>query len=821
MQSNPSTKQATLKVTGMHCATCVATVEKALLALDGVREAAVNLNTEKATATFDPDLVTVQTMEEAVISAGYGVIRQTVSIRLGGIHCASCVQTVEKALMSLDGVSSAQVNLTTNRAIVAYDPDRVPLAKMKSVIEQAGYQYLGFEGDAGEKQEEEMREADIRNLRNRTLIGFAVSLPLMAIMLLGIPLPIPMPYFMFLVSTPFFLYLAYPIFRAGWGALRNRTLNMDVMYSMGIGVAYASSVLGTFEIVLTQDFLFYETAVMLAAFLTLGRFLEARAKGRTTDAIKHLIELQAKTATVIRDGAETEVAIEDLNIGDRIVVKPGGKVPVDGTIIAGESFIDESMISGEPVPVHKTTGDTVIGSTINTSGAFTFEAKKIGKDTYLAQIIRMVESAQGTKPPIQKYADRAVTWFIPAILVIAISAFLVWYLLLDATLLFALTVLISILVVACPCALGLATPTAITVGVGRGADFGILIKNSEILELSEKVTRVIFDKTGTLTKGEPKVASVASYGMNEEDVLSYAAGIETYSEHPLARAVLEEAEERHINPVETTGFSATGGRGVEAHAGKTEILLGNRPFIEGRGIGILAIVDEELNRNEKAGATAIILVVDGAVAGVIGVADTIKETSGTAVSELTAMNIRVGMITGDNARTAGAVAAAIGIDQVIAEVLPEQKSAEIARLQEGEEKIVFVGDGINDAPALAQSDVGIAIGSGTDVAIESGDIVLVKSDPLDVAAALQLGRKVMGKIRMNLFWAFAYNTALVPVAAGVLYPLYGITFRPEFAGLAMALSSVTVVSLSLLLKRYVPPAIRRRTSTPGEESLRE
>ncbi|MBT8507832.1 ATPase P [Methanomicrobiaceae archaeon CYW5] len=805
----------------MHCATCVATVEKALLALDGVREAAVNLNTEKATATFDPDLVTVQTMEEAVISAGYGVIRQTVSIRLGGIHCASCVQTVEKALMSLDGVSSAQVNLTTNRAIVAYDPDRVPLAKMKSVIEQAGYQYLGFEGDAGEKQEEEMREADIRNLRNRTLIGFAVSLPLMAIMLLGIPLPIPMPYFMFLVSTPFFLYLAYPIFRAGWGALRNRTLNMDVMYSMGIGVAYASSVLGTFEIVLTQDFLFYETAVMLAAFLTLGRFLEARAKGRTTDAIKHLIELQAKTATVIRDGAETEVAIEDLNIGDRIVVKPGGKVPVDGTIIAGESFIDESMISGEPVPVHKTTGDTVIGSTINTSGAFTFEAKKIGKDTYLAQIIRMVESAQGTKPPIQKYADRAVTWFIPAILVIAISAFLVWYLLLDATLLFALTVLISILVVACPCALGLATPTAITVGVGRGADFGILIKNSEILELSEKVTRVIFDKTGTLTKGEPKVASVASYGMNEEDVLSYAAGIETYSEHPLARAVLEEAEERHINPVETTGFSATGGRGVEAHAGKTEILLGNRPFIEGRGIGILAIVDEELNRNEKAGATAIILVVDGAVAGVIGVADTIKETSGTAVSELTAMNIRVGMITGDNARTAGAVAAAIGIDQVIAEVLPEQKSAEIARLQEGEEKIVFVGDGINDAPALAQSDVGIAIGSGTDVAIESGDIVLVKSDPLDVAAALQLGRKVMGKIRMNLFWAFAYNTALVPVAAGVLYPLYGITFRPEFAGLAMALSSVTVVSLSLLLKRYVPPAIRRRTSTPGEESLRE
>ena len=800
----------------MHCASCVATVEKALLALDGVREASVNLTTEKASVTYDPDLVTVPTMEEAIISAGYGVIRQTVSIRLGGIHCASCVQTVEKALMSLDGVYSAQVNLTTNRAVVGYDPDRVPLAKMKSVIEKAGYQYLGFEGDAAEKQEEEMREAEIRNLRNRTLIGFAVSLPLMAIMLLGIPLPIPMPYFMFLVSTPFFLYLAYPIFRAGWGALRNRTLNMDVMYSMGIGVAYASSVLGTFEIVLTQDFLFYETAVMLAAFLTLGRFLEARAKGRTTDAIKRLIELQAKTATVIRDGVETEVAIEDLNIGDHIVVKPGGKVPVDGKVTAGESFVDESMISGEPVPVHKSIGDTVIGSTINTSGSFTFEAKKIGKDTYLAQIIRMVESAQGSKPPIQKYADRAVAWFIPSILAIAIFAFLIWYLLLDAPLLFALTVLISILVVACPCALGLATPTAITVGVGRGADFGILIKNSEILELSEKVTQVIFDKTGTLTKGEPKVSSIASFGMSEEDVLSYAAGIEVHSEHPLARAVLDEAEEQGIKPVETTGFSATGGRGVEARAGGEEILLGNRPFIEGRGVGILAIVEEELKRNERAGATPIILAVEGTVSGVIGIADTIKETSAAAVSELTAMNIRVGMITGDNARTAGAVAAAIGIDRVIAEVLPEQKSAEIARLQEGEDTIVFVGDGINDAPALAQSDVGIAIGSGTDVAIESGDIVLVKSDPLDAAAALQLGRKVMGKIRMNLFWAFAYNTALVPVAAGVLYPLYGITFRPELAGLAMALSSVTVVSLSLLLKRYVPPALQRRPSLQGE-----
>jgi Cu+-exporting ATPase len=808
-------KNVTLKITGMHCATCVATVEKALLALDGVREATANLNTETASVRYDPETVTVTEMENAVEAAGYGVIRQTVSIRLGGIHCASCVQTVEKALMSLNGVNAAHVNLTTNRAVVSYDPERVRLSEMQSVIEKAGYQYLGFEGDAAEKQEEEMRAAELRNLRNRTLIGFAVSLPLMAIMLLSIPLPIPMPYFMFLVSTPFFLYLSYPVFRAGWGALRNRTLNMDVMYSMGIGVAYVSSVLGTFEIVLTQEFLFYETAVMLTAFLTLGRYLEARAKGRTTDAIKHLIELQAKTATVIRDGVETEVPIEDLTIGDRIIVKPGGKVPVDGTISVGESYIDESMITGEPVPVHKSPGDAVIGSTINTSGSFTFEATKIGKDTYLAQIIRMVETAQGTKPPIQKYADRAVAWFIPVILVIAISAFLVWYLLLDAPLLFALTVLISILVVACPCALGLATPTAITVGVGRGADLGILIKNSEILELSEKVTHVIFDKTGTLTKGEPHVSAIAAFGMSEEEVLSYAAGIETHSEHPLAGAILDEAKERGITPVETTGFIATGGRGIEARAEKKEILLGNRPFIEGRGIGILALVDDELNKNEAVGATAIIVAVDGAVAGVIAISDTIKETSSAAVSELAAMDIQVGMITGDNARTAGAVGAAIGIDQVIAEVLPEQKSSEIEQLQAKGNIVVFVGDGINDAPALARSDVGIAIGSGTDVAIESGDIVLVRSEPLDAAAALQLGRKVMGKIRMNLFWAFAYNTALIPVAAGVLYPFYGITFRPELAGLAMALSSVTVVSLSLLLKHYIPPAIRKKAESAG------
>ena len=624
-------------------------------------------------------------------------------------------------------------------------------------------------------------------------------------------LPIPMTYFMFVVSTPFFIYLAYPIFRAAWGALRNYSLTMDVMYAMGIGVAYGSSVLGTFGIVLTSDFLFYETAIMLAAFLTLGRYLEARAKGRTTDAIRKLIELQAKTAIVIRGKEEYEVPVEELTPGDTILVRPGGKIPVDGDIVSGESYIDESMISGEPVPVYKEHGGTVTGGTINTTGVITFTATRVGKETYLAQIIRLVESAQATKPSVQKYADTAVTWFIPTVLTIAITAALVWYFALGATGLFSLTVLISILVIACPCALGLATPTAITVGVGRGAELGILIKNSEVLELSQRITTIIFDKTGTLTRGIPVVTETVLFGMSEPEFLAIAAGVEFRSEHPLAAAVVAYAEERNILPGECTEFQAVSGRGVKAEAGGTPVLIGSKTFLSEQGVGLIPPVIDAFETIQARGETAVGVAAGGAIAGIIGISDSVRETSADAVEELHYLGLDIGMITGDNQRTAAAVAEELGIDFKEAEVLPNEKSRIIQTMQAKGKRIAFVGDGINDAPALAASDIGIAIGSGTDIAIESGDIVLVQSDPLDVAAAIQLGRKVMGRIKLNLFWAFAYNSALIPVAAGILYPLYGITFRPEFAGLAMALSSVTVISLSLLLKRYTPPATIKRS----------
>ncbi len=523
------------------------------------------------------------------------------------------------------------------------------------------------------------------------------------------------------------------------GALRNYSLTMDVMYAMGIGVAYGgASVLGTFGIVLTSDFLFYETAVMLAAFLTLGRYLEARAKGRTNDAIKKLVELQAKTAIVLKGTEEVVVPVEELMIGDVILVRPGGKIPVDGGEIlsGGESYIDESMISGgEPVPVYKERNAIVTGGTINTTGAITFSATRVGKETYLAQIIRLVETVQATKPSVQKYADTAVTWFIPTVLTIAIGAALVWYFALNATGLFSLTVLISILVIACPCALGLATPTAITVGVGRGgAELGILIKNSEVLELSQKISTVIFDKTGTLTRGIPVVTETVLFGLGgEQEFLEIASGVEARSEHPLAASVVSYAEEKEIVPVKCTEFQAVSGKGVKAEAGGgVPVLIGNMKFLSQQGIGLIPPVINAFEVIQiRGGETAVggVAAGGGAIAGIIGISDSVRETSAAATEELHRMDLRVGMVTGDNERTATAVAEQLGIDFKNAEVLPDEKSGIIQAMQGDGKCIAFVGDGINDAPALAASDIGIAIGSGTDIAIESGDIVLVQSSP--------------------------------------------------------------------------------------------
>lgn len=807
-------KKADIKISGMGCASCAIKIEKSLDNLEGVQEAQVNLATEKATIKYDPEKLGAGQLEKAVEDAGYVVVKDKAVLKIGGMTCAMCVKAIEDVLGKLDGISEVTVNLGAEKAYVTYNSDQVSIEDMKNAIEDLGYQFLGLEGEESQELEEEIRKKDLRSKKYRIIVGFGVSLPLMAMMLLGIPAPFYMPYFMLVVSIIPFIYVSYPIFSAAFRSLQKHALDMDVMYSLGIGVAFVSSVLGTFNIILTPEFMFYETALMLAAFLTLGRYLEARAKGRTSDAIKKLIGLQPQNAIVIQDGEEREVPIQEVQVGDLILVKPGEKIPADGKVFKGESYVDESMITGEPVPAFKDKGKEVVGGTLNKNGVLKFKAVRVGKDTVLSQIIRLVDQAQGSKPPVQRIADKVVAYFIPTVLTVAIVSFVVWYFLLGSTLLFGLTVLISILVVACPCALGLATPTAVTVGIGRGAELGILIKGGESLEVSENINTVLFDKTGTLTQGNPQVTDIMVFnenkggGVTEEEVLLWAASVERNSQHPIAEAILIKSRQESIELMEVNKFDTIGGKGVTAQLDNQEVLIGNRALFADKNIVLDVKVEESLSKLENEGKTVIIVGQNNKVKGIIAVADTIKKTTALAVHELEKMGLETVMITGDNSKTAQAVANQIGIRQVLSEVLPYEKAQEVSKIQSEGKKVVFVGDGINDAPALAQADVGIAIGSGTDVAIESGEIVLINNEPIDSVASIQLSRKVMGRIKLNIFWAFAYNIILIPVAAGILYPSFGITFRPEYAGLAMALSSVTVVSFSLLLKGYVPHALK-------------
>jgi len=793
----------------MTCAMCARAVEKALAQVEGVSEAQVNLGKETAAVEYDRTRVKLTELEAAITGAGYGVADEKVALRVGGMTCVMCAKSIENALSRLQGVVNVTVNVGTEKATVTYNPRLTTIGDMRSAIAEAGYQYLGLEGERTDEGEA-ARLQDLRDKRNQAIVGFAVGIPLMVLMFLPIMSHHVMAYFMFVVATPAFIYVSHPIFRAGWRALRNRNLNMDVMYSMGIGVSFVASILGTFQIILTREFLFYDSAVMLAAFLTMGRYLEARARGKTGEAIKKLVGLQPKTAIIARDGEETEISVEDVQIGDIVIVKPGSKIPVDGQVVAGESYVDESMITGEPMPALKKEGESVVGGTLNQNGVIRFKALRVGRDTLLAQIIRLVEEAQGAKPPVQRLADRVVTYFIPVVLGIALLAFVIWYFVVGNTLLFALTTLISILVIACPCALGLATPTAVTVGVGRGAELGILIKSGEALELSERIKAVAFDKTGTLTKGRPEVTDIFPIGVDEGELLRLAASVETNSQHPLGEAIVRKAREQHLEIEETEQFDTFGGKGVIATVGGHEILVGNRIFLHERNVLHPEEMDEKVRELEGEGKTVMLVARENAAVGVIAVADTLKETSRAAVSELKNLGLKVVMVTGDNRRTAQALARQVGIDEVIAEVLPQDKAHEVQKLQEQNGAVAFVGDGINDAPALAQADVGIAIGSGTDVAIESGQIVLMRDDLMDAVAGVQLARKVMTRIKQNIFWAFAYNAALIPVAAGILYPFFGVTLKPEFAGLAMAMSSVTVVTLSLMLRKYQPPATAKK-----------
>ncbi len=832
--------------------------------------------------------------------------RNKTELRISGMTCATCVKTIENALKRLNGIVSVSVNLGAEKAYVTFNPGMTTVADMKKAIEEAGYQYLGVEGEEAEDLEEVARARDLREKRNRFIVGFAVGVPLMILGYVYVSIDFPVAYLMLVVSAPAFIYVSHPIFSAAHRSLKNRNLSMDVMYSMGIGVAFVASILGTFEFILSREFLFYDTAVLLAAFLTIGRYMEARAKGKTSEAIKKLMGLQPKTAAVLKpkdidieilyfedcpnynkaieevkdalkevnvtvplkltkvseedfqeypffgsptilingrdlEGRvnktfgcrlynynnkyfgfpprdmlidklltafeEQEIPIEDVQVNDIVVVKPGEKIPVDGEVVDGESYVDESMITGEPIPAFKHKADSVVGGTLNKNSVIKFRATKIGRDTVLSQIVKLVESAQGSKPPVQRIADKAVSYFIPTVLTIAVLSFVVWYLILGNTLLFALTALISVLVIACPCALGLATPTAVTVGVGRGAELGVLVKKGEALEISEKLTTIVFDKTGTLTKGKPEVTDIIGIGIDDGALLKLGASVEKNSQHPLAEAIVRKAEEKNIAMEESESFDTFGGKGVIAKVEGIEVLIGNRALFKERDISYQK-VEEKIIQLEKEGKTVILIAIDNEICGMVAIADTLKERTKDAIKAFKNMKFNVVMITGDNARTAYAIAKQIGIENVLAEVLPQDKANEVKKLQEKGEVVAFVGDGINDAPALAQADVGIAIGSGTDVAIESGEIVLIKDDLMDAVAAVQLSKKVMSRIKQNLFWAFAYNTALIPVAAGILYPFFEITFKPELAGLAMALSSVTVVTLSLTLKRYMPPAKR-------------
>jgi len=732
---------------------------------------------------------------------------QKVTIGIVGMHCASCVLKIEDALRKVKGVNNAKVNFALGKAYVNFNPELVSRADLDNAIVKAGYQPVK------EDAEREAREKETRILKRKFFLSLFLSIPLLYLSM-GLMVGLPVSEFIkknvtliqFLLTTPIML-AGYQFYTKGFGVvIRTRTADMDTLVALGTGAAYLYSLFVSIAIWFgnsnygARD-LYYEVAGVLIAFILLGRYLESIAKGKTSEAIKKLLGLQAKMAIVLRDGKEVEIPVEEVLVGDIVVVKPGQKIPVDGIVSEGYSSVDESMITGESIPVEKTKGDEVIGATINKTGSFKFGATKVGKDTALAQIIKLVEEAQGSKAPIQELADRISAHFVPIVFVIGTGAFLAW-LWTGQSFIFALTIFIAVLIIACPCALGLATPTAVMVGTGIGAQNGILIKSAMSLQLAHKIDTVVFDKTGTLTKGEPELTDVLSLSdKSPNEVLKLAAIVEKRSEHPLGEAIVNGAKDRGIDIPEAKGFNAITGKGVRAEYLGQEILLGNRKLMEEKGITVKDI-EKNLQDLEEQGKTAMIVAINNEVAGLVAVADRLKEYSQKAVRELKRMGKEVVMITGDNSRTGNAIARELGISRVLAEVLPQDKAIEIKKLQEKGRKVAMVGDGINDAPALTQADIGIAIGSGTDVAIESGDIVLIKEDLRDVVISMDLSRYAMKKIKQNLFWAFFYNTIGIPVAAGVLYPFTAFLLNPMIAGAAMAFSSVSVVSNSLLMRRY-------------------
>ncbi|OGZ64261.1 MAG: copper-translocating P-type ATPase [Candidatus Staskawiczbacteria bacterium RIFCSPLOWO2_01_FULL_40_39] len=736
-------------------------------------------------------------------------IKKTFSVK--GMHCASCVTLIERSLKEVEGIKNATVNLATEKATVTYDPLKVNDSHLSSAVANAGYQaFLGDEM-THERDEQAEKKKELQALKIKVIVSLALGALILWGSFPGLMNTAPKILQNFLVqlllATPVQFWAGWSFYRATISALKHRIANMDTLVAIGTTVAYVYSAFVTVlphvvESIGIEAFPYFDVATIIIGLILLGRYFEAKAKAGTSEAIKKLIGLQAKTARVIRDGKEADISMSEVEIGDLIRVRPGEKIPVDGVIEEGESSIDESMVTGESIPVDKTKGDTVVGATINKTGTFTFKATKVGQETMLAQIIKLVQEAQGSKAPIQRLADLVSSYFVPAVLMLAIITFVAWYVIGPApALTFALLNTVAVLIIACPCAMGLATPTAIMVGTGKGAEQGILIKDAESLEIAHKINTIIFDKTGTLTKGKPEVTDIIVVDdANKDEALKIAASLEKGSEHSLAESIVKDAENKNLALSKAEKFQAIPGHGVEGIIEGKRVIFGNRKLMQRENISI-GSQEGNISQLETEGKTVMMLAVAGKLIALIAVADTVKESALEGVKQLQRLGIEVAMITGDNQRTANAIAQKVGITRVLAEVLPNQKEAEVKKIQAEGRIVAMVGDGINDAPALAAADVGIAMGSGTDVAIEAADITLINKDLKSVATAIILSKKTMKTIRLNLIWAFGYNVILIPVAMGLLYPFFHILLNPIFASVAMATSSVSVVSNSLLLKR--------------------
>uniref|UniRef100_UPI00403E9BE3 heavy metal translocating P-type ATPase n=1 Tax=Siminovitchia sp. FSL W7-1587 TaxID=2954699 RepID=UPI00403E9BE3 len=799
-----SQKETTLQISGMTCAACATKIEKGLKRMEGVEEANVNLAIEKTKITYDPEKVDVSQFKEKIHSLGYDVVTKKVEFDISGMTCAACANKIEKKLNRLDGVDKAAVNFAMETALVEYNPDQVSIPDMKEAIKKLGYTLEQKQEKAGEQVDHRTKE--IEKQFGKFLFSAILSFPLLWAMVshfeftsfIWLPDMFMNPWVQFALATPVQFIVGGQFYVGAYKALRNKSANMDVLVALGTSAAYFYSLYLSIRSIGSDAHmveLYYETSAVLITLIILGKLFEAKAKGRSSEAIKKLMGLQAKNATVVRDGQEMAIPVEEVLQGDIVYIKPGEKVPVDGEIVEGQSALDESMLTGESVPVDKTIGDTVIGSTINKNGFLKIKATKVGKETALAQIIKVVEEAQGSKAPIQRMADVISGIFVPIVVGIAIVTFLVWYFAVSpGEFAVALEKFIAVLVIACPCALGLATPTSIMAGSGRAAEFGILFKGGEHLETTHQLDTIILDKTGTVTNGEPSLTDVIlAEGMDESEFLMLVGTAERNSEHPLAQAIVEGIKEKGIELGSPDEFEAIPGFGIQSTVDGKQLLVGTRRLMAKHAIHIQEHLPK-MEELEKQGKTAMLVAVDNRYAGIVAVADTIKETSKEAIARLLEMELDVVMITGDNTATAHAIAEQVGIKHVIAEVLPEGKAEEVKKLQQAGKKVAMVGDGINDAPALATADIGMAIGTGTDVAMEAADITLIRGDLNSIADAIFMSKKTIINIKQNLFWALAYNSLGIPIAAAGF-------LAPWLAGAAMAFSSVSVVLNALRLQR--------------------